>query len=87
MTTGPRCWSCGSGNDAAVGIGETDPGEPSEGAVSVCAYCGAVSVFTGSGLDLRKPAAWELADMLQDPTIRAAVNAVRHRNMTGGGWM
>lgn len=74
------CWSCGALNDDFMGIGDTDPGTPDEGAISICAYCGAVAVFTGEALLTRKPTKTELADLMADATIRTAVTAIHQRN-------
>jgi hypothetical protein len=79
-----KCWNCGSLNDAATGIGENDPGLPSEGAVSICAYCAAVSVFTDS-TNMRKPTRVEMEEFAEDKTILAAVSAVLSRNWVAGG--
>lgn len=76
----PGCWSCGSPNDDFTGIGDTDLGLPDEGAISICAYCGAVAVFTGQALLVRKPTAGELADVMANTTARRAIQAIRARN-------
>lgn len=74
------CWSCGADNDAATGIGPTDPGLPEAGSVSVCGYCAAVSIFTDTNLGTRRPTADELLDVMSDKTIRKAVAAIHYRN-------
>lgn len=76
MTTAAlACPTCGAFNDAATGF-RTD-GLPAAGDVSVCAYCTAVSVFTGSGLAVRVPTQAELEEILAEPDTADAVLAVR----------
>ena len=73
------CPCCGSTNDQVMGVGEGhDPAGPviNPGDRSVCAYCGAMSVFTGNGLEVRSPTRDEMAESLADPTVREAIRAV-----------
>lgn len=48
-----ECPSCGEVQDSATDL--VGDGPPAEGDLTICATCGAISVFTGVGLD-RRPA-------------------------------
>lgn len=62
------CWHCDIALDAA-----TDPEDeslvPTEGAVSICIYCGAVGIF-GPDLALRAPTEDELDEFGHDREFR-----------------
>lgn len=62
---------------------EADRGKlPEAGDVSVCFGCGRLALFTGRGLELRRPSAGELELMLADDEILAAIAA--WEQVTGG---
>lgn len=65
------CWDCGV---VLTATAATDDEErpPDAGAVSLCVYCEAVGVFTGKGLESRKPTDEELAEILADPEVQSA---------------
>jgi len=68
------CWHCDRALDAATsldGAGEVGEGNPEEGAVSLCMYCGAVAIF-GEDQRLLRPTKEHL-DALEDiPEFRSA---------------
>lgn len=66
-----ECPFCGTRIDAATGL--TGDKVPDEGAVSICAYCTGVSVFTGDGLATRRPTREELVHIMADPVVRDAI--------------
>ncbi len=49
---------------------------PVDGDVSICLYCARPSVFTGHRNDKRLPSGRELAEILADPEVVRAVDAV-----------
>jgi hypothetical protein len=61
------CWHCDRPLDAATGI--DDAGKPSEGAVSLCLYCGAVAVF-GPDLTMLPPTEELLDELAHDREFR-----------------
>lgn len=66
----PNCPVCGRLNDGFTEISKTKrPPKPKAGDASLCAYCGALCVFTADG-GLRLPTVDESAKMMQDPMIR-----------------
>jgi hypothetical protein len=67
------CPHCGRVTDAATGA-TLDSTVPADGDVSVCFYCGAIAVFSATGL--RHPTDAERAAFLADPDVVAAVGAV-----------
>lgn len=83
-----RCWDCGAKNDGYT-AGDLDPANvPSEGAVSICLYCGAFSVFTGEVVLcdceegghpvflFRKPTDDEMLEFEGDPNLQAYRDAL-----------
>lgn len=77
-----QCPACGYAMDAAT---NAEPGvdiTPSPGSASICFRCGALAIYTDE-LQLRAPAAEELADIKRSPQwpiierIQAARRAVR----------
>ena len=70
----PGCVECGERNDDFTAI-NTDA-KPSEGAISICAYCGHVAMFTGDGLVLRELTTYEHAEVMADPEVIEAVRSV-----------
>lgn len=90
MTVGSEmCPACGALNDAATNIvGDADP---TNGDVSICFTCGEIAVFTGIGLDVRRPTDAERREMLaidEVTRLRSAVllgrHAHRHRDPRPG---
>ena len=62
------CERCGAELDAATDpIDET--AAPAAGDASVCLYCGNLAVFTGNGLELRRPTEAERAGLYLDPAV------------------
>jgi hypothetical protein len=73
-TIASNCPECGYSIDAATGInGERGP---QNGDVSLCAKCGAISIFNGD-LSLRKPSEREYRCLSLQPTIIRAQLAIR----------
>lgn len=61
-----RCWKCGYKMDAtSPAIGNA---KPSEGDISMCLSCGAVTIFT-KDFSLRKPTPDEEAMALKHPVL------------------
>ncbi|HEY2088550.1 MAG TPA: hypothetical protein VGH54_21345 [Mycobacterium sp.] len=65
------CWKCGHVHEEAVGEGAEPianyaprPGEP-----AVCLSCCALTVFTGEGIETRKPTPAELEQLKQIPAV------------------
>lgn len=79
----PSCPNCGAKLDGAGGHSE----EPESGNWSLCIYCHTMAVYeqTAFGLTLRKPTAAELAEMMADPNVRAAMTRLAQFN-TGPGF-
>lgn len=73
----PRCRDCGETLDGYSALDDDDSVSPDEGMVSLCAYCGCLSVFTGRGLEARPPTGAELALFARDRDVRRAVRAIR----------
>lgn len=75
----PCCPTCQTVNDGLTG--GTTRANPSEGDVSVCAYCGEILIFTGSaerGYGLREPTADELQEIRRcTPWIDRLVEEIR----------
>lgn len=70
-----RCFTCGHPFDCATGVGDVPPDEPTpEGSCSICIKCGAVAMFTATGL--REATAEELAALEAQEDFRAARAAV-----------
>lgn len=76
--TPPTCRDCGAKLDTYTPTGD-DRATPTAGAVSICAYCACISVFTGDGLALRAPTPAEIAEVEGDSRIRDVVRAIRSR--------
>jgi hypothetical protein len=69
----PTCPGCGKANDGYTGISHTELNmRPDEGSVSICAYCGTVSIFLADW-SLRRPTGEELKDIMRDPLIRKLI--------------
>lgn len=62
------CWHCDMALDAATDP-EDEQSVPTEGAVSICLYCGAVGIF-GPELALRPPTEAELDELANDRELR-----------------
>lgn len=67
------CRVCGKGNAGHTPAGAL-PAVPHDGDYSLCAYCGAWSVFDGAGL--RAPTPAEIAEIEADPDCAAALRIV-----------
>jgi len=69
----PHCPSCGKVNDGYTGISHTELNmKPDEGSLSICAYCGTISIFRADW-SLRAPTKDELAEAMADPLVRKLV--------------
>jgi hypothetical protein len=80
------CWDCGIELTGADGVGGTDH-PPAPGDVSLCIYCEALSIFTGKGLEMRKPTEEESREAEADPDIiraRPVVARVRDAMIRDG---
>jgi hypothetical protein len=64
-----RCRACQAKLDGSLGSGR-----PAAGDVSLCVYCGTLSIFTED--DLRAPTTDELVGLMADPEVRSAITAV-----------
>jgi hypothetical protein len=79
--TKPACWSCGSPNDDYTAANDAPgPDRPFEGAVGVCLYCAAISIYTGNDLEMRAPTPAELAEVMADQHIVKVVQAIHAMN-------
>lgn len=78
MSGSLSCPSCGHVNDAATGLGTEF--EPSAGAASICISCAAIGVFTGDGVNTRRPSDDERRQIEADPQVRRAVAVVKQYN-------
>jgi hypothetical protein len=68
------CPGCNSENDRAkVIIEEQKHQYPEAGDYSVCLYCNYICVFTGNGLETRKPTKDELLEAVNDEDVRYAI--------------
>lgn len=66
-----RCFACEHELDAAMMI--DDPhSTPAAGDPSLCIRCGALAVFTGSGVEIRPATAAELVAFNRTPEVRRA---------------
>lgn len=65
------CWHCDRMLDAASGFGPTKEMVPHEGAISLCMYCGVVSIF-GSDLALLPVTREQLDEMETDEDFMRA---------------
>lgn len=63
------CWDCGVVLTGASSEGETPP---DVGSASLCVYCEALNIFTGNGLEIRKPTKEEVLEYECDPDLIAA---------------
>jgi hypothetical protein len=78
--TAPRCPSCGRLTDGYTEAKlDAKAALPKAGDASICAYCGALAVFT-ENIGLRLPTVDETASMMQDRTIRLLL-----KNFPAGG--
>jgi hypothetical protein len=71
----PRCPHCRTVADDYTPFDTADP-VPTEGAVSLCVYCLGLSIFTGEGLDKRKPTEAELIEIMADPQVIKAIRVL-----------
>ncbi|MCK1670354.1 hypothetical protein [Bradyrhizobium sp. 150] len=69
----PQCRDCGELLDGATGVGAN---RPRPGNVSVCFYCGHISVFADD-LSLREPNGEEMREIADNETILAIQRARR----------
>lgn len=69
----PQCVGCGELLDGATGVGAN---RPRPGSVSVCLYCGHISVFAND-LSLREPTSEEMHEIAGNETILAIQRARR----------
>lgn len=77
----PVCLGCGTDLGGASSVNTDDP--PAEGAVSICAYCGHIAIFTGDGCELREPTDDERTRMELEPEVRKIRAAARKANLGG----
>jgi len=70
----PSCFNCGK--HAVTNISDDGPPSPTDGDVSVCLYCAAISLFTGNGRHTRRPTDEERTDLLADPDVSRAAGGV-----------
>lgn len=68
------CPSCGEKIDDQTAITDTD--EPEAGDCGICAYCGALHVFTGENGEKRSPTPDELIDFMADPGVRKVLRRI-----------
>lgn len=66
------CPDCGAVIEMATAVDES---VPAAGDVSICLACRSLGVFTGNGLEVRRPTADELDMYLANPEVRKHVNA------------
>ncbi|HEY2088562.1 MAG TPA: hypothetical protein VGH54_21405 [Mycobacterium sp.] len=74
------CWNCGHQHEEAVeggpaGQRRTDY-EPRPGEPAVCLSCCGLAIFTGDGLDTRKPTEAEFEQLKQLPEVVSTVALV-----------
>lgn len=72
---GTRCFRCGRHLDASTATTRRG-GPPHEGDVSICFYCAAPAIFTGRGVEIRRPTARELLEITNDPEIERVRRAL-----------
>jgi hypothetical protein len=71
----PVCIKCGS--MLSDFTGEDKNSLPEEGDISICLYCGNVSIYMGGGLDLRPPSAEEMEEIEDLPKFQRAQTIVK----------
>lgn len=68
-----KCYSCGAMLDMAT---EARKGAfPTPGAISICIYCLAISVFDGS-LRLGRPSKWKAEQLAKDEYVQSRVKFI-----------
>ena len=70
---GPPCRSCGKELSGAFAINGINA--PKDGDVSICVYCGCVSIFT-DGSCFREPTDEEINELMDQPEFGAALRLV-----------
>jgi hypothetical protein len=70
----PQCLNCRTLLDGATGVDTRN--RPSPGSVTVCIYCGHISVFAND-LSLREPTGEEMREIAGNETILAIQRARR----------
>lgn len=73
-TKASACTACGAPFTAASGVGNDD--HPRPGSISVCIRCAHVMIYAAKG-KVRNPTAGELAEIADNPEVKAAVWAVK----------
>jgi len=70
------CRTCGSGNEAHTGL---EAGTPKDGDISICFYCGTMSVFRfgGETYTLEPPGPALEAELAADPYIREVIDTIK----------
>jgi hypothetical protein len=85
MTPGICPW-CERENEEATSVfSHAEVRTPRENDASICFYCGEVGVFTGNGMELRKPTDDERLMFLADVRIVAVRGAVLAHIAEKGG--
>lgn len=74
------CWSCGSDNSAQTPAGDYE-NHPDTDDISICAYCGAISLYVRnpSGLSVRTPSPTEHRELLSRPEVQEALETWRRQ--------
>lgn len=75
-----NCWSCRSDNNAQKPAGDWE-NKPESGDISICAYCGAISLYVvnPSGLSTRQPTPTEHRELLATESVKEALEIWRRQ--------
>ena len=73
----PRCLNpeCNQKLDNFTGVAGAEL--PTEGAAAVCLYCSDIALYTGNGLELRRPTPEELKQLKASPKVALALTITR----------
>ena len=76
-----HCFKCGASTEVGtpLAVGPNVPLHPAAGDPAFCSECGAVTIYTGLGFEIRLPLGEEARALNADPQIRAAQAFLRQR--------
>lgn len=78
-----RCPWCGTVQTKATGLDPRSNAAPVADDVSICVACARPALFTGAGLEIRRPSPDELADIMANPDVLAAVRMFQRARAEG----
>lgn len=77
MANVPECPYCHAHNECFTGM-RKGLGAPGKGDVSICLGCSGVALFTGVGIEVRKPTMEEKHVLFCDPSVQNGIRIVNH---------